>query len=223
MLKELKNNIRRSILITKVILKNPKYLKYLPLALRQPFSSGMPWLNFETKEWLDKNLNKEMIVFEYGCGGSTLYLSSRVKKIISVDHDQNWISIVEGEMKKRGITNCELFCCPPEESSAATDKNYLSTDQDFSNKSFQKYVEKINEYPDNYFDLVVVDGRARNGCLLNLLPKIKNNGYVLLDNSERKEYDLGAAALEKFEVKKFFSPGFYSKLVWEAKIWQIKK
>ncbi|MDD4902660.1 MAG: hypothetical protein PHE24_06015 [Patescibacteria group bacterium] len=223
MLSELKSKAWERLLVSKVIFKNPKYLKYLLATLRSPLNSGMPWLNFATKEWLDKNLSKEMIIFEYGCGGSTLYFSARVKKIISVEHDRTWYEVVKEKLIKNKINNCELSCCPPEEARAGVNKLYLSSDENFSNKSFQKYIEKINDYPDDSFDLIIVDGRARNGCISNLLPKIKNNGYVLLDNSERMEYEFGAGLLGRFEVKKFFSPGFYSKNSWEAKIWQIKK
>jgi hypothetical protein len=220
----MQKNIKAYLLMTRVILKNPKYLKYLFVTLKSPLDSGMPWLNFDTKEWLDKNLNKEMVVFEYGCGGSTLYFAPRVKKIISVEHDQAWYAVVKEKLVTRGFTNHELYCYPPENASINTNILHLSSDkQYFINKSFQKYIEKINSYPDNYFDLIIVDGRARNGCINNLIPKIKNNGYVLLDNSEREEYKPSLELLNNFETETFFSPGFHSKTAWEAKVWKIKK
>ena len=50
----------------------------------------IPWIPIKAKIWLDKNLSKDMIIFEYGSGLSTLYFSTKVNKIISIEHDKKW-------------------------------------------------------------------------------------------------------------------------------------
>ena len=126
-------------------------------------------------------------------------------------------------MITKDVNNFELYYCPPEECLDKKEGFYFSSDERYKNKNFKKYVGKINDFPDDFFDLVAVDGRARNACLGSVLSKVKQNGYVLLDNSERAEYNLSVRFLDKFENKKFFSPGFYDNGLWEARIWQIKK
>jgi hypothetical protein len=52
----------------------------------------------------------------------------------------------------------------------------------------EDYVKSIEDYPDGYFDLVVVDGRARPSCILHSMQKVKVNGILLLDNADRSYY-----------------------------------
>jgi predicted O-methyltransferase YrrM len=65
-------------------------------------------------------------------------------------------------------------------------ENYKSAD--FNSHSFKAYVKAIDIYPDNYFDLVVIDGRARPSCIKHAVPKIKRGGVLVLDNSDRDYY-----------------------------------
>lgn len=223
MVKKIKNIVRFLLFVIEIFVKYPKFIKYIFQCRKNPFDIEVPWVNFETKEWLDRWVNKEMVIFEYGSGGSTFYFLKKAKKIVSVEHDKSWYQKVVAKLNNQKIKNFEFYCLPPEDVLDGDNKLYLSSDENYKNKSFKKYAEKINEYPDNFFDLIIVDGRARNGCMINVLPKIKNNGYVLLDNSERKEYAPGIQLMEKFEVKKFFGPGFYGNTPWESRIWKIVK
>src|SRR5438874_5429887 len=69
------------------------YVPWVPLLLRKPraarffrqwnrlrksngsaLEAGIPWLAFEAIEWLDGYLEPQMRVFEWGSGGSTLFL-----------------------------------------------------------------------------------------------------------------------------------------------------
>lgn len=223
MIKKLKTRILFYLPIVKILFKRPKYIKYIFSWGRSPLDSEVPWINFDLKEWLDKNLNKEMVVFEYGSGGSTLYYSKKVKKVITVEHDQSWYGVVKGRLDKKNIMNVDICCCPSEKNINNENDTYLSSDKNYEGQNFKRYVEKIKEYPDNYFDLIIVDGRARNSCMNNVLPKIKDGGYILLDNSEREEYGPAINLLDKFDVMIFFGPGFYCNGPWEARVWKIKK
>ena len=209
--------------IVKLLLKQPRYIKYIFSWEKSPLDLEVPWLGFDVKNWLDKNLNKEMVVFEYGSGGSTLYYAKKVKKIISVEHDKYWYEVVKNKLAAGGLDNSEFHLCHPEPIMNNEPNLYSSTDENYQGMTFEKYVEKINAYPDNYFDLVVVDGRARTSCLKQVLSKVKDGGYVLLDNSERSEYNLGIRLFDKFVVKIFFGPGFSNNTPCEARIWQINK
>lgn len=66
--------------------------------------------------------------------------------------------------------------------------SYRSGAGDYLNYSFKKYVKSIDEYPDGYFDLILVDGRARPSCILHSIPKLKSGGLLVVDNAERSYY-----------------------------------
>jgi predicted O-methyltransferase YrrM len=42
-----------------------------------------------------------------------------------------------------------------------------------------------------YYDVIVIDGRHRNNCMTQSLKRIKPNGIIILDNSDRTEYAQG--------------------------------
>lgn len=158
------------------------FLPQLSFLLRHEASivQSEPWINESAKNWLANYLNKEMRVFEYGSGGSTLFMAKRVKEISSVESDIYWYSKIMKTIRMSGIKNCKVFYAEattsPFRQSPADDSAYVS------------YAEKIKKFPNNYFDLVFVDGRGRELCVRESLLKIKNGGYLLLDNSDRPEY-----------------------------------
>ena len=65
---------------------------------------------------------------------------------------------------------------------------YISDDEASIGMHYEDYVKEIENYPDHYFDLVVIDGRARPSCIDHAKNKVKNGGVILLDQSERKHY-----------------------------------
>jgi hypothetical protein len=56
--------------------------------------------------------------------------------------------------------------------------------------SFYDYATKIESYPDDYFDVVVVDGRARPSCFKHAVRKVKRTGLLAWDNTTRDRYKL---------------------------------
>src|SRR2546430_9982143 len=55
-----------------------------------PLDGDSPWMTFAAIRFLDRLLTKEMRVFEYGSGGSSLFFSRRVREVVSVEHDGAW-------------------------------------------------------------------------------------------------------------------------------------
>lgn len=156
-----------------------------------------PWISAKARNWLDSFLKPEMVVFEYGSGGSTLFFARRVKKVISVEYQLLWFLAVLLALLRRGFTNFKLHLSRPEKGKYL-DKNYVSSDPNINNFSFRKFVTTIDQYPDNFFDLVFIDGRARNQCIRHAIPKIKIRGYLLLDDSDRLVYRPGVKLLDKY-------------------------
>lgn len=126
----------------------------------------VPWITYPALEFLRKRVLAGMSVFEYGSGGSTLWWASKVKEIVSVEHDKEWC----GKIKSKMPGNVTLY--------------HIELGPD------ELYSKKISEFK-NKFDIVVIDGRNRVKCAINSLAALKEDGIIVWDNTERKEYEKG--------------------------------
>ena len=154
----------------------------------------IPWIAFNAINYLEKIIRPDMLVFEFGSGGSTQFWSGHVSKVISIEHEAEWYHKMMLDFKSKNLGNVEYYLIPAEKDSDYYRKNtanpyhYISDDKAFTGKNFESYVRKIDQFPDEFFDLVVVDGRARPSCIAHAVNKIKKGGYLLVDNSERNHY-----------------------------------
>lgn len=151
-----------------------------------------PWLTFRAIDYLNKFLKQEHAVYEFGGGGSSLFFASRTARVITVEHDYRWFEKLSLLTAKYSGWVC--FLCEPvlSECSECVDPSnpydYASTDNAYLKHDFKKYAQSIDFYPDAFFDVVCVDGRARPSCLMHSIKKVKKGGLLVLDNAERKEY-----------------------------------
>ena len=150
---------------------------------RKLLEAGWPWITFPAMRWLDAYLQPSMAVFEWGAGGSTVFFARRAARVVSVEYDAGWCEAVAERLRAHGLTRAELRLLPPEPGDDGA--LYRSSAPEFSGMSFRRYVQSVLDHPDGSFDVVLVDGRARLGCALTALPKLKPDGVLILDNSER--------------------------------------
>lgn len=118
----------------------------------------LPWYTYPAIEYLNKLDFSQATLFEYGMGYSTIYwLARRVRKIVGVENDKKWFGFIrDKKLKKAKIKYKE-------------------------NKD--KYVTEINNYK-NKFDVIVIDGIARDKCANNAVNRLVNGGIIILDNSD---------------------------------------
>lgn len=153
-----------------------------------------PWLTFDAIDFIERRMNGASIIFEYGCGGSTLFWVARGAHCTSAEHDPDWAERVKAVLLSTGRMNWELRLVEPtpDTSSVVADpadpEGYVSSDEAYRGLSFRDYAASIDTYPDRYFDLVVVDGRARPSCAKHAARKVKTHGLLVLDNAERPSY-----------------------------------
>jgi len=190
-------------------------------------SDQVPWVTFEARSWLESYLKPNMFVFEYGSGGSTIFVSKRVNKLISIEHDKVWHSKVSRVLLKEGISNCECTLCEPEKNISGEMVNYglkscTSEIKGYEGMSFEKYVKIIDKYPDESFDLVVIDGMARASCISHAMGKIRPGGYLLLDNSDTQRYDSAMSLLAGYKRTDFFGVGPCLTYLWQTSVWEKK-
>jgi hypothetical protein len=226
-------------MFAKAMLRNPSWktfsgaIRYFPswhrhlLNDKNSVSDSMPWLAFGAIDFFKKIIRPEMSVFEYGSGGSTLFWSKHVRNVVSIEHEQSWYSRMKDELLSRQIKNVQYVLSEPEDDRSLTKidftdpEQYASSDPQFHGRSFKCYAKQIERFPNQSFDVIIVDGRARPSCILHSIDKLKKGGYLIIDNTERKYYlSPFTFALSKWKAWKFYGPVPYSYNFSETTIYQ---
>lgn len=184
---------------------------------RNSVSDNMPWLTFDAINFLKKVLQPAMVVFEYGSGGSTLFWAKHATEVVSIEHDRLWYDRMAIEFLNRRIGNVQYILAEAEDDETTSTKSYtnprhyVSEDPNFTKKNFERYVKQIEHFPDQSFDIIIIDGRARPSCILHSLSKLKKDGYLVVDNSERNYYlSPFQFNTSDWKIWKFFGPVPYN-------------
>jgi precorrin-6B methylase 2 len=136
---------------------------------------ALPWFTISFNYFLQERLKNEMSIFEYGSGNSTIYLSTKVAKICSLEHDKSWYE----KMKYLLSKNVNYY-------HKQVDDGYA----DFINSSKEKY------------DVIVIDGRERVACAKNTIANLNDDGVIIWDNSLREKYKEGLEFLSNNGFKR---------------------
>ncbi len=169
----------------------PLLKAYNQVLLSEWKNQTIPWLAPAAIEILYNLLQNDMVGFEFGSGNSTLFLASRIKKLISVEHDENWFNRVRARLEENRIDNVDYHLITADKNHTCklprnSYEDYTMPPTDTS--SFLKYYTSIRAYPDACFDFILVDGRARVNCVVESLMKLKPGGFLILDNADRLRY-----------------------------------
>lgn len=122
--------------------------------------------------------------FEYGAGASTLWLAKRCASVTSVEHDTGFAASMQPLFDAQ--PNVRVMVVPDVPATGAPGEA-RSRRAGYGERAFDAYVSSIDAV-DGEFDLVVVDGRARNACMARAIPRLAPGGILLYDNSDRDEY-----------------------------------
>jgi hypothetical protein len=164
-----------------------------------------PWITFSAidfvKNWLQQR--KDIRIFEYGSGGSTLFWGKYASLVVSIEHDQKWYTLMKRYLNSNSVYDYRFR--PPEKINGditlqlerSDPNNYSTDDLELKNFTFQNYVTQIDCFPDCYFDIILIDGRSRPACIVHSLLKVKEGGLIIVDNADRTYY--------LHETKKYFS------------------
>jgi SAM-dependent methyltransferase len=193
------------------------YLRSLAVD-RSPLDDGIPWLAYRAVAWLERTLREDMKVFEYGSGGSTIFLARRVSQVVSVEPDRAWRDLTERALTELRLRNVTYLLREPAPASPGA---FSSTDPAYQGLGFEAYVKSIDAYPDATFDLVAVDGRARPACVIRSISKVKPDGYILLDDSDRPYYHEGVEALAAHRRLDFRGAAPYKTEPSQTTVWKI--
>ena len=148
----------------------------------------LPWVTYSFIDFIKDRLSKDLKIFEFGSGSSTLYYAKRVKRVVSVEHDEAWYN----KIVKSKPENAEMIF------------SKLERGGEYANKAVT-----VGEK----FDIIIVDGRDRVNCCKNSIDALSPLGVIVLDDSERKEYDAARTFLTTAGFKELsfsgISPGLF--------------
>ncbi|MDQ3395189.1 MAG: hypothetical protein M3512_13905 [Bacteroidota bacterium] len=177
-----------------------KYLKYRALRpilklyykIFKLININTPWTSQASIIIFEKILNKNMIGLEYGSGKSTLYFASKLKNLLSVEHAKDWYENIKVLLESKNIKNVDYRLVeknkPCSGNTSIEIQNKLKLPKFHIRKDYEAYYNVVNEFPEQHFDFILVDGRARVECAINCIGKLKRNGILVLDNAERERY-----------------------------------
>ena len=157
--------------MVRTVAKSPSEARYVPRLVKSRGANALqretPWLPFRAIEYLE-SIATGAVVFEFGAGGSTAWFSRRAARVVSVEHDASWYEALCLVLADR--PNVELLFAEVELTGASG------------------YVAAIDRFPDEHFDIVLIDGRRRLDCLSRAVAKVRPGGRLILDDSEREKY-----------------------------------
>jgi hypothetical protein len=160
----------------------------------------VPWWSYDGIDAVDAWLQsrpRPIRVFEYGSGASTLWLARRVDEVHSVEHHAGFGEMMAGVVADQPHVSLRIV-----EPVASTAPRVPSAKEGHRDLDFHDYVHSIDDVPGD-FDLVVVDGRAREACLLAALDRLAPGGLVVFDNSRRRRYRRAIEAAPVVEERHF--------------------
>ena len=154
------HTLRGELLDPRAVLDLPRAV--LSGALRKVgYRQDLPWLGFRAVRHLLRLIQPHWTVVEFGSGLSTLTLAPRCQRLISIETDPDWFAQIAARLQARGLSQVEYALRP-------NDDRYA----------------QLEEIPDRSVDLVINDGQQRHRVAAVALRKVRDGGYVFLDNSD---------------------------------------
>lgn len=193
-----------------------------------PVADGMPWMTYAAIDFLRRVLRQDMSVFEWGAGGSTVFLSRRVRSLMSIEHDPSWAGQVEAAMNRRDGFSWNLQVIEAEKradqhsADPADPTAYASAVEPYRQMSFHNYANAIQSHAVDGFDLVIVDGRSRPSCAQHGIPKVVPGGWLLLDDAGRQRYRWVHEEMKRlgWQALTFAGPCPYSMAFGQTQMWR---
>jgi predicted O-methyltransferase YrrM len=158
-------NAKRSMLRTSGFIESVKRKRPC-----RPDGSPIPWMNYNIISLLEERLGKDVSLFEYGSGNSTLFFANLVGKVVSVECEEGWYREIADSMPE----NVTLLLHAPFDAEA--------------------YVNTVAEQQQQ-FDVIVVDAEERPRCMLKAPEALTERGIILLDDAAREAYQPATSEL----------------------------
>ena len=142
---------------------------------------GEPWWSPGAISYLATHLTNGARVWEWGSGGSTIWLMERDAKVTSIEEDPEWAAKVEQRCPSADVRFI-----------GGDDSGVLRSRQwERSEHFFDRYVCAVDDEPDESLDVAIVDGRCRLDCVRHAVPKVREGGLLIIDDTEKPFLSFG--------------------------------
>lgn len=170
--------IRRTVLS---LLSTPQYSAgyFTTNFLRKtPLDVELPWFSYAAIDFLEGFLSRDMKVFEYGSGGSTIFFAKRSHSVIATEDSSEWLKKAQVRLEQSGLHNVTF------QHRQFDVKNPIG----FATSSY------LHSIPPQRFDVIVVDGTeeyigqtgkplVRAMCFYYAEAFIRPGGIIIVDDS----------------------------------------
>jgi hypothetical protein len=171
--------------------------RYFACANKSSLELRLPWFSFGAIDFLDDWLRPDMTAYEYGSGGSTVFLASRVKTVVSIEDDpvwQDWVNSALTRTSKQSLIK------------VVTPIDYLCRNCPY-----------VCALPTEPADIVIVDGvcrwpaanMVRRYCFERAERTVKPHGIIVLDDSWRYPNIMTSATAKERRRFQSVGPGRY--------------
>jgi len=116
----------------------------------------LPWITYPAIDYLRQLDLTDKIVFEYGCGGSTIFWSGVAKSVYSVEDNEAFCREVWPALPPNCQLSLEIY---PDD-----------------------YIHALAKHAP--YDIIVIDGHSRVRCSEVAPRYLKPGGFIILDNSD---------------------------------------
>jgi hypothetical protein len=156
--------------------------------------SPLPWYSYGASRFIESRLPADAVVFEFGCGNSTLWYASRAVRVISVEDHASWAASIANVAP----SNADVLVRVEEAA----------------------FVQSVRE-PGIAFDVIVIDSqRWREACAAAAVPRLSERGVVIWDNAERTDFRAAwdAGIFAGFRELPFHGLGPCSGVMWTTSV-----
>ena len=170
--------------------------RYLRSARAFPLKLGKPWISWPAIDFLAGHDRKDMDVFEYGSGGSTLFFAERARSVKSVEHDASWY-----DFQQKGWN--------------APESRVVLQAVDVTSDNATPVLDYVNGIDGDY-DIILVDGLddvavsslrpLRVKCFEKARSHVRAGGIIVVDDAWRYD-DIAFDVGEPQDVRRFQGPG----------------
>lgn len=175
----------RMISIGRLIRNGPRALGTGFMRLAFGRRGGRPWISYDAQARIARHLDANSRVLEFGSGTSTIWYARRAGEVLAIEDYKPWYDRVKASLERHSASNVRY--------------RFASNVEDYTNLD---HAERGDG-----FDLIIVDGTARDLCVHRSLDLLRPGGIIYLDNSDRTANtlngDMPAArkALEDYAVR----------------------
>jgi SAM-dependent methyltransferase len=168
--------VEKLIRLASYLLRHPHdAARYARYSRSSPMELDVPWFSWPAIDYLENYINRDMRIFEYGSGGSTLFFAKNGASVVSVEDAPEWCRKVRSVIKQRKLSNVEI--------------RYATFDKEKPELFCEsEYLRALSEP----YDVIVIDGSedwpntiVRPTCFAHAERYVAVDGIIVVDDAWR--------------------------------------